>query len=262
MEIITELLGNVGNGVTNPFLAFIGDKQVVAKSIKNDETFISLFNELCGYEIANQLNFYHPSYGIAYFKQGTTDVRNININFDDNEFFTYTEYIDKVLPIVATNMANSINNEQIIKLLLFDLFICNTDRNMGNILIQMPGKTTEAKLVPIDYTHIFPGRCLWPDILRQGITSIEYLFDEVIHNGHYQYLIENKTFTNEEVNECYSKMKERIDQLDVDMIIKRIPDLLTEKLNENDINRLKGFIKSQKDNFEQYKELLIQRIVR
>lgn len=46
------------------------------------------------------------------------------------------------------------------------------------------------------------------------------------------------------------------------MIIERIPDLLTEKLNENDINRLKGFIKSQKDNFEQYKELLIQRIVR
>lgn len=61
-------------------------------------------------------------------------------------------------------MTSFVQKSEIVNLLLFDIFIYNKDRNLGNLLIEIP-----KKLYPIDYTHILPGGCIWPDVLKMMI---------------------------------------------------------------------------------------------
>ncbi|MES3641586.1 HipA family kinase [Staphylococcus saprophyticus] len=141
MKIITEITSVVGNGATTPYYARIDSLTVVVKSIKNNEGFYALFNESMGYYIAESLEFSHPDFGFAQYKYDFTKNHiSSEINFSDSEIFTYTVLENSVIPIDTPGMLNTIDNKDIIDLVIFDCFISNTDRNKGNLLIKMPKK--------------------------------------------------------------------------------------------------------------------------
>ena len=82
-------------------------------------------------------------------------------------------------------------------MLLFDIFIYNKDRNLGNLLIEIP-----KKLYPIDYTHILPGGCIWPDVLKNDDYSIEDIIKDMFSSGYYQYLLENRKIETSIIEDC------------------------------------------------------------
>lgn len=263
MKVLTEITSFIGNGVTKPVIATINSEYVVAKSIKNDESYPSLFNEILGYKLAHKLNVPCPDYGIAYFKSNIT-INNItrDVSFADNEFFTYTKFENGVIPIETPGMLNRVSKEDILEIIIFDIFICNTDRNKGNLLIKMPKKAQPAKLFPIDYTHIFPGECIWPDVLRQGLYTEKELVTNVLSTGNYQLLIENKTFTVEEINSKASEMKYMINTLNIDDIISRVPEELLNNFSVDELNLLKVFLKRNQENFSIIIKELVNYLVR
>ncbi|GAA6823876.1 hypothetical protein HpBTM60_25140 [Helicobacter pylori] len=263
MEKITEITSKVGNGATTPYYAMINSSAVVIKSIKNDEGFYALFNEAMGYYIAESLKFPHPEFGFAEYDIYLTKNNISNeVSFNDTELFTYTVLENAVLPIDAPGMLKTVENKNIIELLIFDCFISNTDRNKGNLLIKMPKKGQKAELFPIDYTHIFPGECIWFDVLKQGNPSIKKMIEAVFNTGNYQLLIENKTFTSVEIRQIGSEFKNKLVNIDMDGIIDSIPYKIKNGHQEQDIILLKKFVERNKNEFDDIMEEIIKHLVR
>lgn len=263
MEKITEITSKVGNGVTSPYYAKIDSLSIVVKSIKNDDVFYALFNEAIGYFLAEILNFPHPEFGFAKYHDGYTKnfIEN-DVSFEDKEVFTYTVLENSVLPIDAPGMLDTIDKKDIIQLIIFDAFISNTDRNKGNLLIKMPKKGSKAKLFPLDYTHIFPGECLWFEVLKNGNPSVQKMVEQIFDTGNYQMLIENKKFERCEVLKISREFQSRIDDIDIDGIIDSIPSEIKNGHNDKDLTLLKSFIERNKNEFDDIIEEILRHLVR
>ncbi|MEM5616249.1 hypothetical protein AAHH63_09635 [Staphylococcus haemolyticus] len=55
-----------------------------------------------------------------------------------SSLFTYTTWLEKSLTITSPSMTSFVQKSEIVNLLLFDIFIYNKDRNLGNLLIEIP----------------------------------------------------------------------------------------------------------------------------
>ncbi|MEK4562434.1 HipA family kinase [Staphylococcus sp. FSL K6-3157] len=263
MEKLTEITSMVGNGATTPYYARIGSLAVVVKSINNNESFYALFNEAMGYYIAESLDFLHPDFGFAQYETNLTKNHIPNdVSFYDKEVFTYTVLENSIIPIDTPGMLNTIDNKDIIELIIFDSFISNTDRNKGNILIKMPKKGKRAKLFPLDYTHIFPGECIWFDVLKKGNPAIEEMIDGIFHTENYQLLIENKTFNSAEIWQVGFEFKNKLVNIDIDDIINSIPNEIKNGHEKQDIKLLKEFIERNKNEFDDIIEEIEKHLVR
>lgn len=262
MNTFSEINGYVELGVTTPVYAVVNQKHVVAKSIRNDDGYIALFNELLGYNLAKELGLRYPAFGYGFVDDAITDKSNAPFECNHNDLFTFTEHEIKVMQITSPKMVDKIPNSEILNVFIFDIFISNTDRNKGNILIVMPPKNGIPKLFPIDYTHILPGRCLWRDILRQSIPNPSETVGRVYDHGYHQFLIENKSFTVEEVKKCADVIKVKIDTIDFTVLISRIPNELLKNLTSDDIDLLVNFLEKQKEVYDDLIDELIKIIVR
>ncbi|HDH4206069.1 TPA: phosphatidylinositol kinase [Staphylococcus aureus] len=263
VRVLTEITSKVGNGATTPYYAMIDSLAVVVKSINNGERFYALFNEAVGYYIAERLDFSHPEFGFAQYKSNLTINRiPSSSSFNDKEVFTYTVLENSVIQIEAPGMINTIDNRDIVELIIFDSFISNTDRNKGNILIKMPKKGQKAKLFPLDYTHIFPGECIWFDVLKRGNPSIEKMVEDVFRTGNYQLLIENKIFEPLEIRKIGDDIKKKLVNIDMDDIIGSIPNEISDGHSEQDIYLLKKFIERNINEFDDIIEEITKHLAR
>lgn len=267
MNIVTEIGEHVGTGVTNPIHAIIDNqKRVIIKDIENDETYIALFNELLGYEMCKHLEIRHPEFGVAHYKKDYTILKNDDLSerdFQENHLFTYTVYSNKIIPITSPKMVEDIPDYEIIKLLIFDIFISNTDRHQGNILIKMPGKSlSNPTLFPIDYTHILPGRCLWEDILRQDNYNVEDIIVEVLGVNFYQYLIENRKFDYEAIDIVGNELLRRFEVMNFSDVIDSIHPEILEKFNDYQISLLVTYLEYMRENYRVIIDALKKRIGR
>lgn len=244
MEVLSEITEDVGNGVTDPVRGLIGDKRIVAKYIENDEGFISLFNELLGYNLACYFGIRHPEFGCAVFDEKQTKVKN-DKSYKNNSLFSYTVWLKKSLPITSPNMTLFVDESEITNLLLFDIFIYNTDRNLGNMLVELP-----SKLFPIDYTHILPGRCIWTDILKNNDYSIKSIIEDMFSSGYYQYLIENRSIMSRTIEKSGAVFLEKIKLLKIDEIYGKIPRELIERLDKSHFELLETYFSYMTANFE------------
>lgn len=253
MRIITEIGDYVGLGVTNPMHASIDGERVIIKNIENDETHVALFNELLGYEVARCVGLRHPEFGVAYYRENITKVNCNGItdeNFRDDHLFTYTLFSNKIIQITSPRMTDDIPDKDILKLIIFDAFICNTDRNKGNILIKMPNRNSGSPLLfPIDYTHILPGRCLWQDILRQNDYNVTSIISEVFDSNFYQYLIEERRFDNSTIETVGNDIYENLKSIDFSETLESVHDDLSSMFDGKDIGLVISYLEYMRENF-------------
>lgn len=135
-----------------------------------------------------------------------------------SSLFTYTTWLEKSLTITSPSMTSFVQKSEIVNLLLFDIFIYNKDRNLGNLLIEIP-----KKLYPIDYTHILPGGCIWPDVLKNDDYSIEDIIKDMFSSGYYQYLLENRKIETSIIEDCGRNFVDKVNDVDIESIISKIP---------------------------------------
>ncbi|PNZ27108.1 phosphatidylinositol kinase [Staphylococcus rostri] len=244
VEQLTEITSFVGEYFsTDPLYGKIENKIVVVKHINNPQGHYALFNEYIGYALASKLGIPTPEYGFAIFKENKTkNYLEPDYSIKNNDIFTYTKLENAVIQIDSPLYTATIDIEEIIKLIIFDIFIANYDRNKGNLLLKMPKKGKKASLFPIDYTHIFPGQCIWVDVLRQPLPSIKEIVGEIFSYGGHQSLIENRIIDEKTIDEVARDFKKNLECIDISDTIEEIPSVLLNMYDNEDINNLKGYL--------------------
>lgn len=255
MEELTEITSFVGeNFSTDPLYAKIGERIVIVKHIDNKQKYYSLFNEYLGYTLAKELGIYTPEFGCACFKEGKTiNYLSLEYRIKNNDFFTYTVLIDAVTQIESPAYIMKVDLKEILNIIIFDIFITNFDRNKGNLLLKYPKKGERPSLIPIDYTHIFPGQCIWFDVLKQPFPSIKELVRNAFSIGGHQILIENRRFDPDLIENVAKEFKDKLDKLDVKKTISLVPCELLDRYEQEDIENLERYLIR---NFNAYDDII------
>lgn len=132
-----------------------------------------------------------------------------------------TIYNDRILNVLnAGQVGNTVNKNDAIKIIIFDLLIGNNDRNKGNLMID----SNRNKLIMIDHTHIFELETIWDDI--QLNLRCDDKFDvSKLNQYNYKNLFESIKYTSDFYNELNSfiiKVKS-IKKEEIERIIDNIP---------------------------------------
>ncbi|EUJ56611.1 HipA family kinase [Listeria fleischmannii] len=204
---VTNVRNSVGNGTTKPHYGVIDEKLCVIKGINNPEKHLVLFNEYFGYSLAKILGLNTPDFGFALISHKTL--------FDDErkkKYFIpgclcfFTTYIEKTVLLRGVKQLSGAEESDLLGILLFDLLICNIDRNPGNLLLRKP-KNQNLTMYPIDYTHAFELQAIWDQgqLSRYVKEPREEIDLERIHTQRiHQDIKEAKTFRAENIEGCIS----------------------------------------------------------
>ncbi|MBC1400874.1 hypothetical protein HB904_11005 [Listeria booriae] len=260
---ISNVRNSVGNGITKPHFAIINGNLCVIKGIDNPEKHIALFNEYCGYRLAEELGLSIPKFGFSLVDENTTfDNEEKRQYFKKGCLCFFTEYIEKTVPLRSTRQLQGAANSELIAILLFDLLICNKDRNPGNLLLRQL-KLQNLIIYPIDYTHAFQLQVLWEQGQLKHYTEepktpivLEDISDQRIHHS----IEESKTFSQEDIEICVKHFKNKLESVDIRNIIEGMPDVLLTKVSSCDIDDFVKFIEMRICELDSIQSYLTKRI--
>lgn len=251
VQHIKELKYPIGNGATNPIMGTYSNGYCVVKTNNNIQGNRTLINEYVCHLLAKELDLPVISSGLCYIDDDT----HIEQNVRDMEEFSedcyglgfYSHYIEGVTVVGSEKMIKLTENYEwlIPKLMLFDHFIYNKDRNKGNLLIKM-GKNNR-KILIIDHSHTFNLETLWDRVqLNVKIQDNDYL-DE--------YIMEKNAY-------IYSKLK---NSMEINMLVMRetldyFESKLSEEIIEKVVNQVPKEWECNKEELDALKEYLIYRL--
>lgn len=269
IDRITSEVSKNNEFSTNPYIAEIAKQQYVIKHIKNNESHISLFNELLGYKLAEKFGLKTPDFGHCYYKEDKTKINaGLRIdNLEDNDIFTYTKFINNAIPLMDTGTLNEFTDQEILRLIVFDCIVCNTDRNSNNILMQpiikQKANNELFELIPIDYTHIFPDGVNWNISLARKNKYRDYGdIEDIINYNYYDLLLMDRKFSKEMLCSEKYELASILSNLDLTTYIKEIPKDIVCRLDENDIQLLTDFFDYRKKHFTEIYSKIISELER
>ena len=230
---IVEVKNKLGNGCTVPYVVWCDDGNTyVVKFPGNPQEEKALVNEFIASRLCEYLNLPIMNYKLINVKEENykEEMRQELKPIIGTAFGTI--YDDKLLTILNSEMvANSQNNYDAIKILIFDLLIGNYDRNKGNLMINSVTK----KLVMIDHTHIFGLGTIWDEYQLPRLTKLEFDIS-YLHEFNYMNIINSLKYDElfyDELNKFIQNVK-NIKREYVDNIMNDIPKdwKITEKEKE------------------------------
>lgn len=220
---IVEIKNKLGNGCTIPYVVWCDDGNTyIVKFPGNEQGVKTLVNEF----IASNL--------CEYLKLPIFDYKLINVKISDYNEKTKNEitplegtafgtiYNDNALTILNSDMiSKSVNRNDAVKILIFDILIGNYDRNKGNLMIDSISK----KIYMIDHTHIFGLGTLWDQYQLPRIMTEKFeisTLNQFNYNNIVESIKKDEGFYNE-LNKFINKVK-NINKVFIEDIMKKIPD--------------------------------------
>ena len=220
---IVEIKNKLGNGVTIPYVVWCSDgKSYVVKFPGNPSGKRTLVNEYVSSRLCRILKLPIMDFQLINVKkENYIDSMKNDIEFLDGTAFG-TVYDPDALPVLNPGLiAKTDNNNDAIKVLIFDLLIGNKDRNKGNLMINSYGKN----LVMIDHTHVFSLETLWDEIQLPRFYYEKFSIDN-LNKFNYVNIIESLN-----VNEVFYKELHKfiqdvknIKECEIKSILNDIPD--------------------------------------
>lgn len=197
---IIEIKSRIPNGCTNPYIAWCDDGNTyVVKLPGNPEGKKALINEFVASKLCDILELPNLKYNLI-----SVSANNYNSNMNeyveciDGTAFG-TVYDDNLLLVLnPKQIFEVINNNDAIKIIIFDLLIGNNDRNKGNLMIDSVTK----KLTIIDHSHIFELETLWDAVQLERITNEKFDVSK-LNQYNYNNLIESVNYSQEMYKELY-----------------------------------------------------------
>lgn len=250
----------VGNGITSPLYGSIDNEMYIIKTINGPEGNIVLVNEFVCYHIAKLLNLPIPDIELALIDETT----NINAEVWDTEDFSEkcfglafcSKYVKNASPLEISLFSITEDLRILISnLVLFDHFICNKDRNKGNLL------TTNKSICVIDHSHAFDIGSLWNSVeLRRRMTE-ENCFSSDIMDKNFYYYEDFKDLGLLDMiylNQAKDNLKEKITEKNLREIIDKIP-----KEWESDIEKLNSlfdYLKFRLENIDTFVSVILSHL--
>ncbi len=215
---------NIGNGITEPKFAFLDDNtQVVAKLFNGPEGNLILFNEYFCYRLAILLNIDMPVSGVFIMDKDTEVFSEIASDINQGYGFYSTHY-SKVAPLNSSIISLIKNRFDIIKIILFDHIIFNTDRNPGNLLVQFYKNNISLKV--IDHSHVFINQSIWDSrCLIDGMQEKDYLSTKILDYNNYLYsmFFRNMAITKESIKTTADLFRKSLNRDIMNNIISQMP---------------------------------------
>lgn len=207
---IDSIVGNIGNGITEPKWAkTVDDKLVVIKLMDNPEGPLVLFNEYLCYRLAILIGLPMPKSGVATF---------------NGDFCFYSAALPKVTILNHAIMRSISNLNVFYSIILFDHIISNKDRNIGNLLVQY--YKNRITLFVIDHTHVFVNGAIWDSsCLKRSELQKDYLDTDILcmNNVLYDCFFQNIDYDNGEFKKLIPIFSQAITEKKIREIISEIP---------------------------------------
>lgn len=214
---IVEVKSRILNGCTTPYIVWCNDgKTYVVKFPGNSEGKKALVNEFVSSKLASILGL--PVLDYALISVSLEDYKSNmekDLKFMSGTAFG-TVYNDRLLNVLNPNqIARTVNCNDAIKIIIFDLLIGNNDRNKGNLMIDSNSK----KLIMIDHTHVFTLETLWDAYQLSRVSGDDFDISK-LNQYNYRNLSESIKYTNEFyvelfdfVNKVKNVKKEKITEI-------------------------------------------------
>ena len=220
---VVEIKNKLGNGCTIPYVVWCDDGNTyVVKFPGNEQGVKTLVNEFIASNLCEYLELPIFQYNLINVKKEdyNENTENDIVPLEGTAFGTI--YNDNALIILNSGMiAKSVNRNDAIKILIFDILIGNNDRNKGNLMIDSVSK----KIYMIDHTHIFGIGTLWDEYRLPRLIGDEFKI-EALNQFNYNNIIEsikmNENFYNE-LHKFIKKVK-NINKDFIENIMKNIPN--------------------------------------
>lgn len=183
-----------------------------------------LFNEYVCYRLARLLAIDMPISGICLY-DAKTEVYNSNVSEQNQGYAFYSSYYPKVTVLNRSIISLMKNAEDIYKIVLFDHIIFNTDRNLGNLLVQF--YKSDISLKVIDHTHVFINQAIWEaHCLNDGMQDKDYFSTKIMeyNEGLYSMFFERMSWKKELFEKQISLFREKINCDIIEEIISEIPE--------------------------------------
>lgn len=208
---IKTIQHDIGNGITEPKLAMTDENTpVVIKTYNGPEGQLVLFNEYLCYRLAILLDIPMPKSGICLIDQDTL-VYNNCITSSQNGYGFYSTYLNKCVTLVDTIIPLVKNKEIFYRILLFDHIIFNTDRNIGNLLVQY--YKNNIILQVIDHSHVFINQAVWnAHCLQTAMAEKDYFSTKVIEKNEilYKMFFQNMSIREENFSDIKINFRSKI----------------------------------------------------
>ena len=224
-EHIKTVQHDIGNGVTVPkFATTSSNTQVVVKTFNGPQGNLVLFNEYLCYRLALLLDVPMPFSGICLL-DNNTDIYNNCVEDNQLGYGFYSTYLNKVVPLVDSIIPLIANKKIFFRILLFDHVIFNSDRNLGNLLVQY--YKNNINLYVIDHTHVFINQTIWDsNCLLRAINEKDYRSTTVLERNYnlYRMFFNNLYLSNTTFSDLIIIFKQKVTEEKIKEYISEIPE--------------------------------------
>lgn len=234
----------IQNGVTEPLRCMLSDDtRAVVKVFNNIQGNLTLVNEFICYQLAVLLQLPMPVSGLCVCDSNTIDTHN-DLRDINKGYGFYSTYIEKSTILKMGIMKHVQNIDIFYKVVIFDHFVYNKDRNIANLLVEYSKKGVYISV--IDHTHVFKNETIWDkNCFEIGIREDDFLDTDIMQKNNAIYQMFYQTFDVE-----YSKLLSTAQE---------VQSIITDKTLSNIIENVPIEWGVSKDNLVALKEYLIYR---
>lgn len=254
---IDKVFSLITNGCTEPLDALLSTgERAIIKPYNNIQGNLVLLNEYICNKLCIELDIPSPEGGIAVIDEYTQCMSKIDEFSEDNYGFCYfSKRIDKATVLNASIIGRITNKEDFYKIILFDHFVYNKDRNLGNMLVTT-GRP--IKMFAIDHTHVFKNECIWDkNCFKRGIADCDYNDDRIIESNReiYDYFWQHLGKDKNVLKKIAYEFKENITKEKLEKYINELPKEWMP--SSEDVIALKDYILYRFNHHEEICDLII-----
>ena len=248
-----------GNGVTEPLLCILdNDKRAVVKVFNNCQGNLTLVNEYICYNLARALGLPMPHSGICKCDENTVDSCNY-INENNYGYGFYSTYLEKNTLLKQGIMKYISNIDIFLKVVIFDHLIYNTDRNIGNLLVEY--RKNNILVSVIDHSHVFKNQTIWDyNCFSIGMEENDYVDNNIMIRNEqlYKMFYTTKCITYEDLISCANQMKPILTEKLLEEIMLQIP--IEWNVSSTNLIALKNYILYRLSHLDQICQVIIDNI--
>lgn len=196
---------------------------VVIKTNNCPEGNLVLFNEYFCYRLAILLDIKMPVAGICMVDHETV-IYGDCVTSNQLGLGFYSTYLPKSIILIPTIIDMLQNKTDFVKILLFDHLIFNTDRNLGNLLVQYYKKNITLQV--IDHSHVFINQAIWDaNCLHRAMEEKDYFSTKILENNDYIYsmFFRSMNLNNMDLTEAVRLFKAKVTRATLEHLISEVP---------------------------------------
>ena len=199
-----------------------------------------------------------PPSGVCLCDENTIDFQG-DLRDENKGYGFYSTYIEKNTILKMGIMKHVSNIDIFYKVVIFDHFVYNKDRNLANLLVEY--KKNNIFISVIDHSHVFKNETIWDkNCFEIGIKENDYLDKYIMqrNNAIYQMFYQNINVDYNRLMEFAKEVQHKITDEILEQIIFNIPQEW--KVSESNLRALMEYLKYRREHLPEMCQVIVDYI--